>query len=48
MGDIGLQRAVATVYGSDCNLGRLSDQWRPFRSVACWYLWKSLGNEQLG
>lgn len=48
VGDIGLQRAIANVYGGHCDLERLSDLWRPFRSVASWYLWRSLGNEQLG
>jgi len=46
--DVGLERAVASIYGSGQNIERLSDQWRPFRSVACWYLWRTLGNEQLG
>jgi DNA-3-methyladenine glycosylase II len=46
-GDVGLCRAVANLYG-ECQLSLLSDQWRPFRSVACWYLWRTLGNQQLG
>lgn len=48
LGDVGLQRAVMKVYGEGQDVIRLSDQWRPFRSVACWYLWRTLGNEQLG
>lgn len=48
LGDVGLQRAVANVYGPDADVGRISEKWRPFRSVACWYLWRTLGNEQLG
>lgn len=47
-GDVGLLRAIANVYGPKANLAELSEKWRPFRSVACWYLWKTLGNEQLG
>lgn len=47
-GDVGLERAVANVYGKDECVERLSERWRPFRSVACWYLWRTLGNEQLG
>ena len=46
--DIGLQRAIMNVYGRNKNIERLSENWRPFRSVACWYLWRTLGNEQLG
>lgn len=47
-GDIGLQRAIAKVYRRPRNLERLGETWRPFRSVACWYLWRTLGNQQLG
>jgi len=47
-GDVGLERAVANVYGSAHPAERLGEAWRPFRSVACWYLWRTLGNEQLG
>jgi DNA-3-methyladenine glycosylase II len=48
LGDVGLERAIANVYGRPRNVERLSDKWRPFRSVACWYLWRTLGNDQLG
>ncbi|HTV54773.1 MAG TPA: hypothetical protein VMI06_07640 [Terriglobia bacterium] len=48
LGDVGLERAVANVYGRGRSVERLSEKWRPFRSVACWYLWRTLGNEQLG
>jgi DNA-3-methyladenine glycosylase II len=47
-GDVGLQRAIANVYGRARCVERLGETWRPFRSVACWYLWRTLGNEQLG
>jgi len=47
-GDVGLKRAVERVYGDCQNMDHLSERWRPFRSVACWYLWRTLGNEQLG
>ena len=46
--DVGLERAVANVYGKRRSVERLGETWRPFRSVACWYLWRTLGNEQLG
>jgi DNA-3-methyladenine glycosylase II len=48
LGDLGLERAVRNIYGKRRNLERLSEKWRPYRSVACWYLWRTLGNEQLG
>jgi DNA-3-methyladenine glycosylase II len=47
-GDVGLERAIANVYGRVHSVERLGQTWRPFRSVACWYLWRTLGNEQLG
>lgn len=48
LGDVGLERAVRQVYGRPRNIERLGEKWRPYRSVACWYLWRTLGNEQLG
>jgi len=48
LGDIGLQRAIANIYGASSDVECLGEAWRPFRSVACWYLWRTLGNEQLG
>jgi DNA-3-methyladenine glycosylase II len=48
LGDVGLERAIANVYGRRRSVERLGEKWRPFRSVACWYLWRTLGNEQLG
>lgn len=42
------ERAIGTFYGTSANVERLGENWRPFRSVACWYLWRTLGNEQLG
>jgi DNA-3-methyladenine glycosylase II len=47
-GDVGLERAVTNVYGEPQNIEKLSENWRPFRSIACWYLWRTLGNQQLG
>jgi len=48
LGDVGLERAIANVYGRRRDVERLGRNWQPFRSVACWYLWRTLGNEQLG
>jgi len=45
LGDAGLQRAVKTLYGSSSESGlleKVSSSWRPYRSVASWYLWKYL------
>lgn len=45
--DIGLQKAAALHYGDGARLTRqhlaeLGERWRPWRSVATWYLWRSL------
>jgi DNA-3-methyladenine glycosylase II len=45
--DIGLQKAVAMHYLAGARpergeLVRIGEQWRPWRSVATWYLWRSL------
>jgi DNA-3-methyladenine glycosylase II len=47
-GDAGLTKAIRQVYGPGRTVAEISDSWRPFRSVACWYLWRSLGNPPLG
>jgi len=52
--DLGIQKAAQQVYGlrqlpDARRLERLAAPWRPFRSVACWYLWRSLdGDAALG
>ena len=48
VGDVGLERAVRNAYGIAEDVVTLSEKWRPFRSAACWYLWRTLGNQQLG
>ena len=45
--DLGLMNAVQRVYGlrqrpTPEKLRRRSEPWRPYRSVAAWYLWASL------
>jgi len=49
VGDLGIVKAVQQNYGmrkvpDPKRLTRLGEQWRPYRSVACWYLWASLNN----
>lgn len=46
-GDVGVQRAMRALYGlrkhpSPARMTALARPWRPYRSVACWYLWRSL------
>jgi DNA-3-methyladenine glycosylase II len=49
--DVGLQRAVQRVYGlrrrpTERQMHRIAEPWRPYRSVACWYLWWSLDQRE--
>jgi DNA-3-methyladenine glycosylase II len=49
VGDLGIVKAVQRIYRmrkvpSAARLHRLGEAWRPYRSVACWYLWASLDN----
>jgi len=52
VGDLGIVKAVRRAYRlrtspSPARLLRLGEAWRPYRSVACWYLWASLDNTPL-
>lgn len=43
--DLGIRNAVRRFYGVDPtkdNMQRVAEPWRPWRSVASWYLWRSL------
>jgi DNA-3-methyladenine glycosylase II len=45
--DLGLRNAMQRLYGLEEKLGRpelerLAERWRPWRSAASWYLWRSL------
>lgn len=49
IGDLGIVNAVMKAYRfrkkpSPDRLRRLGETWKPYRSVASWYLWRSLGN----
>jgi DNA-3-methyladenine glycosylase II len=44
--DLGLQHAIRVAYGlrrmpSEKKMTELAERWRPYRSVASWYLWRS-------
>jgi len=47
VGDLGLQKGVQLLYGlsylpSGIEIRKIAEKWRPYRTVATWYLWKSL------
>lgn len=50
VGDLGVRRAAERAYGlpalpSADDLRALAEPWRPHRTLACRYLWRSLDNE---
>ncbi len=50
VGDLGIRRAVQVAYGLEelpakARLEEIAEPWRPYRSLACLYLWRSLDNE---
>jgi DNA-3-methyladenine glycosylase II len=50
VGDLGIRRAMERVYSLEElpdpeTMERLAERWRPHRTLACRYLWRSLHNE---
>jgi DNA-3-methyladenine glycosylase II len=50
VGDLGIVNAIKKQYRlrktpTPERMIRLGESWRPYRSVACWYLWASLDNK---
>jgi DNA-3-methyladenine glycosylase II len=50
VGDLGVRRAIERAYGLQElpdreTMERLAERWRPHRTLACRYLWRSLENE---
>jgi DNA-3-methyladenine glycosylase II len=49
VGDLGIRRAIERAYALDslpdaATIERLAEPWRPHRTLACRYLWRSLQN----
>ena len=50
VGDLGIRRAIERAYGLDdlplaAEIEAIAEPWRPYRTLACRYLWRSLDNE---
>jgi DNA-3-methyladenine glycosylase II len=50
VGDLGIRRAIQRAYELDAlpdaaEIERIAAPWRPYRTLACRYLWRSLRNE---
>ena len=49
-GDLGIRKAIELAYGLDglpdpTAMEAIAEPWRPYRTLACRYLWRSLANE---
>jgi DNA-3-methyladenine glycosylase II len=49
VGDLGIRRAVMSCYGlsempAPEQVSQIAEPWRPYRTLACLFLWRSLGN----
>jgi 3-methyladenine DNA glycosylase/8-oxoguanine DNA glycosylase len=47
LGDLGIMIAIQRLYGlrkrpKPARIMKIGDAWRPYRTIACWYLWRSL------
>jgi len=47
VGDLGLKKGIQLMYSlkelpNEKEIERIAESWRPYRTVATWYLWKSL------
>jgi len=50
--DLGIVNAIVRLYGlrkrpKADRIRKIGEVWRPYRTVACWYLWRSLENTPL-
>jgi len=50
--DVGIQNAFVKHYGVNRShktlprrMAKIAEKWRPYRTLACWYLWASLDNK---
>lgn len=54
VGDLGLKKGMQKIYRlpnlpKEDEIERLAEKWRPYRTVATWYIWKSLNQfENIG
>jgi DNA-3-methyladenine glycosylase II len=52
LGDLGIVNAMKRAYRlrktpTPARMMKIGESWRPYRSIACWYLWASLDNKPL-
>lgn len=49
-GDLGIRNAIQKAWAMDAppkpaRMEEIAEPWRPYRTLACWYLWRSLENQ---
>ncbi|KAF6243542.1 DNA-3-methyladenine glycosylase 2 family protein [Nitrosopumilus sp. b1] len=49
VGDLGLKKGIKRLHNlkelpSEDKMKKIAEKWRPYRTIATWYLWKSLNN----
>ncbi len=49
LGDLGLRKGIQTLYSfsenpSDENIIKIAQKWRPYRTIATWYIWRGVRN----
>ena len=49
LGDLGLRKGIQTLYSfnenpTDENIIKIAQKWRPYRTVATWYIWRGVRN----
>ncbi|MFI5271339.1 MAG: DNA-3-methyladenine glycosylase 2 family protein, partial [Candidatus Saccharimonadales bacterium] len=52
VGDFGIKKGIQKLYGYDSlptaaeiQILATKNNWSPYESVACWYIWKTLDNK---
>ncbi len=49
-GDLGIRNAIVRLYRVNpetADFEAFAERWRPYRTIACWYLWASLNNRPI-
>lgn len=53
IGDAGFRRGISVYYirnrkPDELDISEIADKWRPFRTIAVWYIWRALDNQPKG
>ena len=45
--DVGLERSHSILYPDSPSIQVTSEKWKPYRTIASWYLWKFIDNQEM-